>query len=181
MKIGEIFEPGHRKITMTVIAMLGVVLLEKFGGGLSQETRDFILSVLAIFTGGNVLSKGIHAIENVKKAKPLEESEPVFVEEDSPSAPEAQEVPEIKVIKGDIEKIVNFVNKLDKVAGERIQALEEKLAEGKDDDPRFKDLSDRLDVTTQNIGKLINHVQRLGEQVNGTGAEPTKQYRTPNL
>ncbi len=154
MKISEAFEPGYRKVTLSVIALVGVVLMEKFGGGLSQDTRDFILTVLGIFTGGNVLSKGIQAAKDVKISKQEVVSEDIT--EDA----------RIPVMVEDIKKIVNYVNNLDKTFGEKLQEVNAKISdpvqqENPDVELRLKELSDRLDVQVQNVSKLISLVNQI--------------------
>ena len=148
MKISEVFEPGHRKVTMTVLAMVGVILLEKFGGGLSVETKNFILSVLGIFTGGNVLSKGIQAVKEVKVAKVDGFAIP----------PEGEPAPESEL---DLE--ARF-NQLDQLAGQHIAKLNGDVDGLKES---VKELSSRLDLQVKNLSKLL-------EIVNGRANSPTQ-------
>lgn len=185
MKIDELLAPGSRKITLTVISVIGIILLEKFGGGLSQQTQDFIRDALLIFTGGNVLSKAIFATKEVKVAKhhaPIIEEGPMPPED---SAPQAEKMP----IQDQIDRIVSYINNLDKLAGERLNKLDSEVGNiqnnlvQKEEDPALRqeleELKGRMDVQVQNVDKLIAHVQKLGAAVNGQ--PQTQQYGAPRL
>jgi hypothetical protein len=154
MKIGEAFEPGYRKITLSVLAVVGVVVLEKFGGGLSADTKEFILMILGIFTGGNVLSKGIRAAQEVKMAKQELDSYEGPVNEAEPAAPPVEQQKSLSAddLLPEINKIVQHVNKLDNAAGAKLKELEEGQAE----------LSSRIDLQAKNIDKLIELVNKFG-------------------
>lgn len=167
MKLSETFEPGHRKTTMTLIALIGSILLENYGGGLG-DLKEVILSILAIFTGGNVLSKGIRAVEEVKKSQ-RQEVETIFA--DNEPAPQKQEEPaQPAVDMALVNKIIEHVNKLDSAAGAEIKSLKEadaelsnKLVEISDS---VKGVSDRLDVQVKNLSQVLNIINgmRNGQQ-----------------
>lgn len=157
--LSSLFQPGNRKLVMTIIAVVGAILLEKFGGGLSSELKQMILSALGIYAGTNVLSKGIHAIESVKTTK-LQETAQEVVTDHGPQ----------------IQKIVEYVNNLDKAVGTKVQEIEARLntpqEEAEDVGSRIDELEKRIDVTTNNVTKLIDLVNRLGA-ANG----PAQQHR----
>jgi hypothetical protein len=159
MKMSEMFEQGNRKTTMALIAMILSIGLEKYGGGLG-ELKGVILSVLAIFTGGNIISKGIRAAEEVKKVKYAPVPEQVDV------APQVV-TSELDPI---VSKLVEHVNKLDNAAGAEIKALKEadqavmnKLIETSD---AVKSISDRLDTQVKNMSQVLNIINgmRNGQQ-----------------
>lgn len=148
--LSNLFQPGNRKLMMTLVAVVGAILMEKFGGGLSPELRNMILSALGIYAGTNVLSKGIYAVESVKNAK-IEQQQVAGVDH----------TPQIN-------KIVEYVNSLDKAVLDKVKEIEARLDEiPSTDDSRIDALEQKIDVTTANVTKLIDLVNRLGAP-NGT-------------
>src|SRR6476661_484751 len=119
MKIGDAFEPGNRKTTMALIALVGSVLLEKYGGGISPDLKEMILAIFAIFTGGNVLSKGIQAAKDIKVQKQVVTDVVTDLVE---TAQEKQTEDDPR-----IQQIIDHVNKLDQAAGTEIKGLKESV------------------------------------------------------
>jgi hypothetical protein len=159
MKIGEVFEPGNRKTTMTLIALVGTILLEKYGGGISGDLKEMILAILAIFTGGNVLSKGIQAAKEIKVQKQVV-SEVVtdLVQEAQDASP-----PPVLVRDPDIDRIIEHVNKLDAEAGRLIKDLAGKVEQT---NTNVQELSGRLDKQVHNLSEVLKIINgmRNGQQ-----------------
>lgn len=158
MKLGELFEPGHRKTTMTLIALVGSILLEKYGGGISGDLKEIILAIFAIFTGGNVLSKGIQAAKEVKVQKQVV-SEVVTdlvegAQQQSDPAPARDPI---------IDDIINHVNKLDQVAGQKLKELGEQIEAT---NKTVGEVSDRLDIQVKNLSQVLTIINgmRNGQQ-----------------
>jgi hypothetical protein len=158
MKIGEVFEPGNRKTTMTLIALVGTILLEKYGGGISGDLKEMILAILAIFTGGNVLSKGIQAAKEIKVQKQ------VVSEVVTDLVQEAQDAsPPVPVRDPDIDRIIEHVNKLDAEAGRLIKDLAGKVEQT---NTNVQELSGRLDKQVHNLSEVLKIINgmRNGQQ-----------------
>ncbi len=151
MKIGELFEPGHRKTTMTLIALVGSILLEKYGGGISGDLKEIILAIFAIFTGGNVLSKGIQAAKEIKtQQQVVTDVVTDLVSEAKQEAPPARDPV--------IDQIIEHVNKLDAEAGRLIKELGEQVAQT---NASVKEVSERLDKQVHNLSEVLKIINGM--------------------
>lgn len=157
MKIGELFEPGHRKTTMTLIALVGSILLEKYGGGISGDLKEIILAIFAIFTGGNVLSKGIQAAKDIKTQQQVVSD---VVTDLVQEAKQEQTAPARDPI---IDQIIEHVNKLDAEAGRLIKEQGERIEQV---NTSVKEVSERLDKQVHNLSEVLKIINgmRNGQQ-----------------
>jgi hypothetical protein len=61
--IENLFPQGYRKLLVSLIALAVGVVLDKFGGGLSDNATHSLIAIVAIFSGGNVME---HLAEALK-------------------------------------------------------------------------------------------------------------------
>jgi hypothetical protein len=64
--VGKLFPEGQRKLLVSLIALAIGIVLEKFAGGLTDNMRDSLIAIVAIFTGGNVMEHLANALKIVK-------------------------------------------------------------------------------------------------------------------
>lgn len=66
--LDKIFSVGNRKIVAMVLALAAILFGDKIGITMTDEMNDSIVQLVAVFTGGNVLSKFAFAL--LQKAAP---------------------------------------------------------------------------------------------------------------
>lgn len=130
--ISALFPQGHRKLMVSLIALALGVVLEKFGGGLSENMMTSLIAIVAIFAGGNV---GEHLGEALKFLK-------------------GTKVGQI------VEDIVPGNQGLGVVSNAEAAKAAEDQGPGVDEvmeavDARFADLEKKLAIQAQNVGQIV--------------------------
>jgi hypothetical protein len=64
-----LFPQGQRKTMVSMIALVVGVIIERFGGGLSDNMTHALIALVAIFTGGNVLEHLSGVLKPLKGTK----------------------------------------------------------------------------------------------------------------
>ena len=64
-----LFPQGKRKVVVSVVALIVGLVLEKFGGGLSENMQTSLIAIVAIFTGGNIMEHLADALKIIKGTK----------------------------------------------------------------------------------------------------------------
>lgn len=67
--LDKIFSVGNRKVIALVLALAAILFGDKLGITMTEEMNDSIVQLVAVFTGGNVLSKFAFALLNKTGAK----------------------------------------------------------------------------------------------------------------
>lgn len=140
--ISALFPEGQRKVMVNLLIVLIGVIIEKFAGGLSDNLSTMLISVAAIFTGGNVLSNLGGILGGLKGTKVGQIIEDIIPGDQGLGSSSAQAAS----------------------APARVSA--EEVAEASEE--RFADLEKKLAVQTQNIGQIV----QILNQMRSAGAGP---------
>lgn len=146
--IEALFPQGHRKLMVSLLALVIGVVLEKFGGGLSDNMQASLIAIVAIFAGGNV---GEHIADALKFLK-------------------GTKVGQV------IEDIVPGDQGLGEVRGEARAALhaEEMAARAAQDvadglEGRIADIEKKLAIQAQNTGQIVQILNAMRSANAGPG------------
>lgn len=145
--IEALFPQGKRKLMVSLIALVISVVMEKFGGGLSDNLQTSLIAIVAIFAGGNV---GEHIADAIKFLKGTKVGE--IIEDIIPGDQGLGQLPAASA-NNEAANAMAYAARVDQAAGERIAELEKKLA-----------------VQAQNMGQIV---QLLNQIRNPNGAGPT--------
>lgn len=123
-----LFPQGQRKVVVSLIALAVGVVMEKFAGGLSENLMVALISVVGIFTGGNVLehlSGVLKGLKGMKIGQIIEDALPgdQGLGKASVSVAAAQAASSSANAAGDIEELYTGVD----AAHKKIDGLEAQL------------------------------------------------------
>lgn len=141
--IEALFPQGHRKLMVSLIALVIGVVLEKFGGGLSDNMQASLIAIVAIFAGGNVgehIADALKFLKGTKVGQVIEDIVPgdQGLGDGSSQAASAPAVRELTA--ADVAE--HF--------GGRVDELEKKLT-----------------VQAQNLGQIVNILNQMRSAQNG--------------
>lgn len=137
-----LFPQGHRKLMVSLIALVVGVVLEKFGGGLSDNMQTSLIAIVAIFAGGNV---GEHLADALKFLKGTKVGQ--IVED---------------IVPGD----QGLGAGSSSAAMARAEDDVADLAEASE--ARFKELENKLAIQAQNVGQIV----QILNSMRGANAAP---------
>lgn len=138
-----LFPQGHRKLMVSLLALAVGVVLEKFGGGLSDNMQVSLIAIVAIFAGGNV---GEHIADALKFLKGTKVGQIV---EDIVPGDQGLGASSVSAARArDDEDMV----------GELAEASE----------ARFADLEKKLAIQAQNVGQIV----QILNSMRGANAAP---------
>lgn len=148
-----LFPQGHRKLMMSLIALVVGVVMEKFGGGLSDNMQTSLIAIVAIFAGGNVGEHIANALKFLKGTKVGQIVEDIVPGDQglgvaSAVAPAAQPARAPAVSSADLEDVLGEV------------------------DGRFADLEKKLAVQAQNVGQIVNILNQMRGAQGGQAPKP---------
>lgn len=154
--IEALFPMGKRKLMVSLIALVISVVMEKFGGGLSDNLRVSLIAIVAIFAGGNVGEHIADAIKFLKGTKVGEIIEDIIPGDQGLKAMSSDEKAE--AAHGAAMEAQAHAAKIDQAAGERIAELEKKLA-----------------VQAQNMGQIVQLLNQIRNPNGGPGPTAPRQ------
>lgn len=158
MKLDGLFAPGNRKNMAFIIGILLSMFGEKLGVEMTDDVQQSIITLIAIFTGGNVLSKFAYVLG---QKKVVEELDVKF-----PPTPAAEK-----------EESEFVVSELARIDGYAAQIAKDATAELNKVHQRCKAIETHVAKQSQSINDLIAMIQRPQAAPQGRTPTPNELYQ----
>lgn len=148
----KIFAPGQRKIVAFLVGVALTLFGDRLGITMTDEVQQSLITLIGIFTGGNVLSKFAFAMD--KKVAPVESF--------SPSAPPIQQAEDSDLVLGEIVRVENYAKQIAKDATAELNKVHK----------RCKVIEDHMTKQSQSINDLLAMFNKQAPPA-GPGRVPT--------
>lgn len=142
--LDKIFSVGNRKIIAMVLGLVAILFGDKLGIVMTDEMNDAVVQMVAVFTGGNVLSKFAFALLNktgAVKLPQLEEAHDIVINQGSEAPASSSSV--------DAEAVHQYASRI-----------------AQDTTKELQNVHNRIGVIEQHLGKTTKSVNDLIALIN---------------